>query len=159
VDTTLSPKLPPQNLKLYLNAIYQRCYRLLGEQEWAKDATQEVFARFYETKQTIQKPFHYLYRMSTNHCISELRTKSRTLTVPLEAPDTQSATHIANPVANLTVEWLLNEFGQEAATLLFHRHLDGMTLQELGTLYNCSHQNIDKRLRKLHSEIQAYLAE
>ena len=75
--------------------------------------------------------------------------------IALEAMDSPN---VPNAESMLMVEALLRQFGEEAVALLAYRYLDKMTLKELGSLYGCSHQNIDKRLRRLHHSMQKYFA-
>ena len=73
-----------KELQGYIDAIYNRCYRILHDYDLAWDAVQEIMTRYCEKskKEDIQKPLHYLYRLSTNHCIDLLRQRHRSL--PME---------------------------------------------------------------------------
>ena len=71
----------------YGPAIYARCYRLLGNDAAAEDATQETFLRVY--KNLAKAPDDataklWVYRIATNYCLDVLRVRARTLPPSLE---------------------------------------------------------------------------
>lgn len=71
-------------------AIYSRCRRLLRDDVAAEDATQEVFLRVLrhiESAPTDQAALAWIYRISTNYCLNQLRDRSRQAEPVDELPD------------------------------------------------------------------------
>lgn len=58
--------------------LFQVCYRMLGDAEEARDATQDVFLKAFR-KAGSYKPhgqvFTWLYRIAVNHCLNRLRRR------------------------------------------------------------------------------------
>lgn len=73
----------------YERAVYSVAYRLLGNEQDAQDAAQEVFIRLYRSLPSFRgesKFFVWVYRITNNVCIDMLRKKS-VPTVSLSAED------------------------------------------------------------------------
>ncbi len=71
----------------YSRKVYALCYRILRNEEEAKDMAQEVFVRVYRKR----KSFHgrsslytWIYRIAVNMCLSHLK-KMKVQTVPLDS--------------------------------------------------------------------------
>jgi RNA polymerase sigma factor (sigma-70 family) len=74
-------------IKQYSRRIYELCYRILRDEEEARDMAQEVFVRVYEKRQKFggrSALYTWIYRIATNMCLTRLK-KLRIKTVPLEA--------------------------------------------------------------------------
>lgn len=146
-------------LQGYIDALYNRCYRILHEHELAWDAVQEIMARYCESskKENIQKPLHYLYRLSTNHCIDLLRRRQHLL--PMDPLILQALVRQSKPTADesILVQELLRDFGDEVVKLLIYRYIDGMTYLEIGTLCGLSDRGAQKKLERIKKQIRIYL--
>ena len=60
------------------NAVSNQAYRMLGSREEAEEATQDVFMRVYRGLSAFRsesKLSTWIYRITTNVCISRLRLK------------------------------------------------------------------------------------
>lgn len=71
----------------YSRKIYELCYRILRDEEEAKDMAQEVFVRVYEKRNKFglrSALYTWIYRIATNMCLTRLK-KTEIQTVPLEA--------------------------------------------------------------------------
>jgi RNA polymerase sigma-70 factor (ECF subfamily) len=70
----------------YSRRVYALCYRILRDQEEAKDMAQEVFVRVYLKRHTFKgrsSLFTWVYRIAVNMCLSHLK-RQKARTVPLE---------------------------------------------------------------------------
>ncbi len=65
----------------YGPVLLHRCTRILGDPELAQDALQETFARVIRSWESFRgesAPLTWMYRISTNYCLNQLRnTKTR----------------------------------------------------------------------------------
>lgn len=150
-----------------VEVLYHRCYRILQDKEQAWDALQEVITRFIEmaSHQTIHKPEHYLFRISTTHCLELLRQQKRTF--PLQEFHQNAPAPLVEAVRNhdgkaqiegkLVVEKLLARFGEEAVRLLLHRHVDQMTYKEIAALLDLTPPGAKYRLERLEEQVLHYL--
>ena len=74
-------------VNLYSRRVYELCYRILRDEEEAKDMAQEVFVRVYEKRGKFRGKsalYTWIYRIATNMCLTRLK-KFRTPTVPLDS--------------------------------------------------------------------------
>lgn len=72
----------------FQDAVYNLCYRMLGERTEAEDAAQETFLRAYShlTRYDQTRPFKtWLLSIASNHCIDRLR-KRRMLLLSIDEP-------------------------------------------------------------------------
>lgn len=63
----------------YALSVFRRARRLLGNTSDAWDAVQEVFIRVFRFRSDFRReasPMTYLYRIATNVCISQLRSRA-----------------------------------------------------------------------------------
>jgi RNA polymerase sigma factor (sigma-70 family) len=71
----------------YSRKVYGLCYRILRDEEEARDMAQEVFVRVYEKRGKFggrSALYTWIYRIATNMCLSRLK-KLKVQTVPLDA--------------------------------------------------------------------------
>ncbi|MET0791604.1 MAG: sigma-70 family RNA polymerase sigma factor [Polyangiaceae bacterium] len=69
-----------QLYRQYGRLVYVRCRRMLGEQQAAEDATQEVFYRVathLDRAPDAEDALLWIYRISSNYCLNELRNNKR----------------------------------------------------------------------------------
>jgi RNA polymerase sigma-70 factor (ECF subfamily) len=65
--------------KTYASSIYRLGFRLLGNEEEAKDVAQETFLRLYQSLNggpSLEKPKSWLYAVAVNYCNDLLKHKS-----------------------------------------------------------------------------------
>lgn len=65
-------------LQRHEKRLQQLCFRLLGDAEAARDATQEVFLKAYKSAAGFKpqgKVSTWLYRIAVNHCFNRLRRR------------------------------------------------------------------------------------
>src|SRR5512141_2860857 len=65
-------------VQTYQSAIYNLCYRMVGEADEAQDATQETFLRAYTHfhRYDLERPFKtWLFSIASHYCIDRLRRR------------------------------------------------------------------------------------
>lgn len=149
-------KIEQEILGRYLEVIYLRCVRILRDKELARDALQDIFAAFYErlSKEVIEKPLHYLYRSSTNHCLNLLQRHRRMLRFESHLHES-----LVQPLAEsgILVDELLQAFGEDALQLMVYRYVDQMTYEEIGEVFSCSDRAVKKRLDRLQAKAKEFI--
>jgi RNA polymerase sigma-70 factor (ECF subfamily) len=71
----------------YSRKVYELCYRILRNEEEARDMAQEVFVKVYLKRGSFKGKsalYTWIYRIATNMCINSLK-KRRFQTVPLDS--------------------------------------------------------------------------
>jgi RNA polymerase sigma-70 factor (ECF subfamily) len=140
--------------------VFRRCRRLLKDEQAAKDATQETFARLvrYDEQLDEAAPCSLLYRMATNVSLNRLRTRRRR---PEDADDELVDAIVystAYESAGVARQFLQKLFGDEAAstqTIAVLYYLDGMTYEEVAAEVGLSVSGVRKRLRGLKIRAEA----
>jgi len=71
----------------YQDQVYRQAYWMLGEEEAAEDATQEIFLLLYRKLDHFQGGSFkaWLLRIARNYCLDQLRLRKRRPTLPIEA--------------------------------------------------------------------------
>jgi RNA polymerase sigma-70 factor (ECF subfamily) len=140
--------------------VLRRCRRLLGDEDEAVDAMQDVFVQLIRYRDRLDEsaPSSLLYRMATNVCLNRIRSRGRRR----ESGDEQLLWRIA------TSEGHENRAGarsllrrvfrreQESTLAMAVMHLlDGMTLEEVARESGMSVSGVRKRLRGLKDRVEA----
>jgi RNA polymerase sigma factor (sigma-70 family) len=70
----------------YSRKVFALCYRLLRDEEDARDMAQEVFVRIYSKRKSFKarsQLYTWIYRVASNMCLTELKRR-KPRSVPLE---------------------------------------------------------------------------
>ena len=72
--------------KIHSSMVYYVCYRYLQDTEKSKDAVMQIFEELIKKvgKQEIRQFSSWLYVLSKNHCLMQLRSDKKMLLVPFE---------------------------------------------------------------------------
>ena len=134
--------------------VLRRCRRLLGSEEDAVEAMQEVFVRVIERADRLddRAPSSLLYTIATNHCLNVIRTRSRRPQVA----DGELLERIAGlddeegrVFARLTLASILGKERASTRTMATLYWVDGMTYEEVAAEVGMSVSGVRKRLRGL----------
>lgn len=139
--------------RLYGRGVFSRCRRLLGDDEAAKDAVQEVFLRAHAAADRFRgdaSPFTWLYSIATTYCLQQLRNRARRAKkleeiVPMPAES-------GDAVARLDLIRLFETADEDALAMAFLRFVDGLTLEEVAEVAGLSRKTVAKRLEEFRAE-------
>ncbi len=140
--------------------VLRRCRRLLGDEQAACDAMQEVFLKVLSRRERLSGdyPSALLYRIATNTCLNKIReerTRGRR-EHPLFVPDLAFApAHDAAVSAGNVLDHLFENERDEARQIAVMYFLDGMTLKEISDTVKLSTSGVHKRLDKLRRKIRS----
>ena len=147
----------------YHAPIYNLCARVLGDREEAKDVTQEVFIKaFDQLPATDAESFGlrpWLYRVATNACFNQLRSRRR-----LDGGDAgleQAASGVdeferAQTVA--LVEQSLGEMNERYRTALVLKDLQGLPPEEIAEVMDVSRANADVLVHRARASFKTVFA-
>lgn len=137
------------------HVIYHRCLRILGNEERARDAVHEVYARAMlrgEQFRGESKPLTWLYRIATNYCLNQLRNeRGRQRKLENHAEDIVGD-GIAQPdhrdQADLAlIRSLLDTVDDQTRQCVMYSYFDDCTQQEIAELVGLSVPTVRKRIR------------
>ncbi|MBI5509631.1 MAG: sigma-70 family RNA polymerase sigma factor [Deltaproteobacteria bacterium] len=147
-----------ESYRRYAPMVLRRCRRLLGDEQEAHDAMQDVFVQAlrHQERLTATAPSSLLYRIATNVCLNKLRHRKRHPADPGDellgriaaAADVDKRTESRHLLAAL--------FGGEkesSQTIAVMHLLDGMTLEEVAREVGMSVSGVRKRLRRLQTAL------
>ncbi len=138
--------------------VLRRCRRLLGNEEEAVDAMQDVFVQLlrYRDRLEDRAPSSLLYRMATNVCLNRIRTRKRkpeTRNDELLVRIAGAASHEDRSAARRMLDRIFaRELPSTRAIAVMHL-LDRMTLEEVANEVGMSVSGVRKRLRTLRARV------
>lgn len=138
--------------------VVRRCRWMLRDEDWARDAAQDVFVQMLRRPQlTADHPAALLHRIATNVCLNHLRSRNRRP----EDPEDDLLLRIAAAgdeegrfEASSLLEKLFGREKESTRTIAVLHLLDGFTLQEVAGLTGLSVSGVRKRLRTLRDRIR-----
>lgn len=144
------------------------CRSLLGSNEAAEDAAQDVFLKAYESLGGFRGSSAFstwLYRIASNRCLDLRRSAARARQDSLEAlieargddlyrllgraPDAS-----AGPEAADLVRRVLAALPEDYRSILWLREVEGFTYDELTLALDCSLDAVKSRLRRARAELE-----
>jgi RNA polymerase sigma-70 factor (ECF subfamily) len=139
--------------------VLRRCRQLLRDEERAKDAAQEVFAKVLTHKKRLknQYPSSLLFRISTNTCLNMIRDQSSQSSLHSEDPLHGIAFYDESEKKVMMQDILEKIFRKEKPStreIALMYFVDGMTLREVGDEMGLSVSGVRKRIREFRSRVK-----
>lgn len=140
--------------------VTRRCRSLLGDEEEARDAMQDVFTQLllHEDRLEGHAPSSLLYRIATNVCLNRIRSRRRRredaetdLLYEIASRDDLEETSLAGAV----LDRLFGREKESTRTIAVMHLVDGMTLEEVARETGLSVSGVRKRLRTLRERLEA----
>ena len=138
--------------------VLRRCRRLLGDEQEALDACQDVFVRIVQRRARLEGryPSSLLYRVATNVCLNRLRDRRREPSTRDEAVLYEIA-RAEEPGgasdARLLLDRLFGRHPESSRTIAVLHYVDGLTLEEVADEIGMSVSGVRKRLRALRASL------
>jgi RNA polymerase sigma-70 factor (ECF subfamily) len=138
----------------YGHVLYHRCRSILRNDEEARDAVQETFARVIRNADQFRaqsSPLTWMYRISTNYCLNQLRNRrgrekkhedhreeigGPSVVRPSESDDADQSRILA----------LLGHADEETRACVVHTFFDDCTREEVASLVGISVPTVRKRI-------------
>jgi RNA polymerase sigma-70 factor (ECF subfamily) len=139
--------------------VLRRCRQLLGTEDEARDACQDVFVRLvqHRTRLNGRFPSSLLYRVATNVCLNRIRERGRRPS-PDGAADLLAIACSDEPGAQsharLMLDRLFGRHPESTRTMAVLHFVDGLTLEQVAEETGLSVSGVRKRLRKLRATLR-----
>ncbi len=148
--------------------VHRRSLALLGCEEEALDATQEVLLKLHRHLRTLRSSdalVAWVWRTTTNHCLNCIRKRRRERLEFVQDVDTGPASRASggardprgeierHDVLRRTLQHLVARLGQRKVSILVLYHYDGMTQAEIGLVLGISERAVRKALAKLRDRM------
>jgi RNA polymerase sigma-70 factor (ECF subfamily) len=141
--------------------VLRRARSLLGDEEAAWDALQEVFVRALRSGRAFRQessPTTWLYRITTNYCFNVLRDAGRRQEklrgLPPALPDRGDP---SPPDVRLALSQILARLPDELCEIAVYHHVDRMSHDEIAAVMGVSRRTIGNRLKDFQRQAQAAL--
>ena len=140
--------------------VLRRCRQLLRNEERAKDAAQEVFAKLLINKKRLknQYPSSLLFRISTNTCLNMIRDNRNCYLLDAEDILESIAAYDESEEKIIMQDILKKIFKKEKPStreIVVMHFVDGMTLQEVAGEIGLSVSGIRKRIREFRARAKS----
>lgn len=141
-------------------AVLRRIRRFYRDDEQAMDVLQEIFAKAVEKRDTYRgdaPPLHWLYGLTTRHCLARLRDSKRRQELLDEVGEIPWSCPVStdDPEASIFLRQLWRTIDPELAQVGVHYYVDGMSQADIGALLGVSGRTISNRLRTLSELAEA----
>jgi RNA polymerase sigma-70 factor (ECF subfamily) len=145
----------------YGRVVYARCRRILGEGAAAEDATQETFLRVYrhlDKAPDSDEAIAWIYRIATNYCLNELRSR-KTRAQPI-APAEPAPPALETLLQNRAQAWhVIINVPEKLRAVAYLHHVDGLEQAEVARVLGISRRTVVYRLAEFQALARQLLAE
>lgn len=163
----------------YHNKIYALAYRYMGNEEDAYDMAQEAFIKAFRSLRSFKGNSSFstwLYRITTNVCLDELRRRKRRI-IPLsldeplatrEGDEVEKEIADSSPGADILyeqkefaryIQGLLNEMKPEHKTAIVLRDVMELSYEEIAEVLNCSMGTVKSRISRAREVLRKKISE
>ncbi len=162
--------------RTYSGGVYTLAWKVLGDTEGAKDATQEIFMKAFRGLKDFQyqsKISTWLYRITVNHCRDMQRSKSRKKEVSVEIfndeneveslldrmPDnkpTPSQEQSDKQIRQRVVE-AINHLPMEFRETVYLKEIEDMSYEEISKVVGCRLGTVKSRIFRAREMLQKEL--
>ncbi|RMG14381.1 MAG: sigma-70 family RNA polymerase sigma factor [Deltaproteobacteria bacterium] len=141
----------------YGPSVRRRARRILGRDDLADDAVQEVFVRVLKRWDSFRgqsSPMTWLYRITTNLCLNHLRDSARRTQILAERPPDAPASDGDPTERRLTVAELLAQVPEGLREIAVYYYVDQMSQAEIAELLGVSRRTVGNRLAAFHEAVR-----
>ncbi|MEN6462265.1 MAG: sigma-70 family RNA polymerase sigma factor [Syntrophomonas sp.] len=163
----------------YQDKIYALSFRYMGNEDDAYDMAQESFIKAYRSMRSFKGDAGFgtwLYRITTNVCLDELRHRKRRL-VPLsldeplairDGDEVEKEVADPSPTADILYEQkefshyiqsILSQIKTEHRAAIILRDMMELTYEEIAEVLNCSVGTVKSRLSRARNALRKKLSE
>lgn len=147
----------------YVNKVYKQCLSLTKDSEKAQDFTHDIFIKMFARLDRFQERSTFstwLYSISYNYCMDQLRVSNRTPTMSLEdesaeqvayVDDSDSAEHRLQLLSQA-----MNSLSKQEATLLRLKYQDGLDIRQIAQQLDLNDSAVKMRLKRSRDKVRHY---
>jgi RNA polymerase sigma-70 factor (ECF subfamily) len=141
--------------------VHRRAHALLGDDQAAWDALQEVFLRAlrgYDAFRHKSSPTTWLYRITTNYCLNFLRDEMRHRDKLRRRANERPTLAPAEPELRLALMQVLAQLPNDVCEMAVYSHVDRMSHDENAAVTGVSPRTVGNRLKKFAARARGVLA-
>jgi RNA polymerase sigma-70 factor (ECF subfamily) len=141
----------------YGRGLLMHCARILGDWASAEDATQEVFLRVRRCAGRLPNPSEarpWLFRIATNHCLNELRSRGVRARTPPQIVAMTTINLEDSMAARNDARRFLEQLPPRARAIAWLTYVDGMLQQEVAETLGVSRRTVVNYLGQVRSRLE-----
>lgn len=138
-------------------SIRVHCTRLLGDAASAEDATHEVFlrvGRYVGRLPAMNEMRPWLFRIATNHCLNELRSRGVRARTPPQLAHTTTGNSEDAMAARNDARRFLERLPPRARAIAWLTYVDGMLQQEVAETLGVSRRTVVNYLNQVRTRLE-----
>lgn len=144
----------------YTSKVLKRCYFICLNIEAARDLMQEIWVKVFLHLHTFKKQSAFsswLYRLTTNHCLTYIKSKTHTEQWFGDKPSDEPSQE--NPAASIEVHHLLQKLSLEDRTILAMKFLAEYSYEEISASckigVSAAKMRVSRLINKLREEVKS----
>jgi RNA polymerase sigma-70 factor (ECF subfamily) len=141
----------------YGRGLLAHCARILGDWASAEDATQEVFLRVRRCAPKLPDASEvrpWLFRIATNHCLNELRSRGVRARTPPQIVAMTTINLEDSMAARNDARRFLERLSPRARAIAWLTYVDGMLQQEVAETLGVSRRTVVNYLSQVRSRLE-----
>jgi RNA polymerase sigma factor (sigma-70 family) len=153
----------------YRDMVYTLCLRMLGNEEDARDTAQEVFIKAFRSISGFQERSKFstwIYRITYNQCISEIRKKVKVIDLVDEIPDEEVNEGDVSGLEMISMEerkrylqMAIEALPETDAVVVTLFYYDELSLEEIAEVTELTSSNIRIKLHRSRKRMYRVLSE
>ncbi len=147
----------------YVRKVYKQCFSLTKDSEKAQDFTQDIFIKMFARLDRFQERSTFstwLYSISYNYCMDQLRVSNRLSTTALdeEVGDRVVYTDDSEEVEQRLqlLSQAMNELSPQEAQLLRLKYQDGLDIRQIAEQLDLNDSAVKMRLKRSRDKVRRY---
>jgi RNA polymerase sigma-70 factor (ECF subfamily) len=148
-------------LERYRQKVWRICFRLMGNEQDANDAAQEVFVRLFLNRAKFEGRSKYstwLHGVAVRTCLTLRRSRSRRdrrVKITSEPPERPGKTEDSTSKSlQLDLMQILNELNEEDRAMMILKHAEGHSYEELADMFDLSVSACKMRLSRAREKLK-----
>ncbi len=148
------------------DVVYRRCLTMLGSEQDAMDAVQEIFIKVLKNRLKFRgdsDPTTWIYRITTNHVLNVIRSSKRRRETSMEANDEAISLHLnaqgleGAMISRQTLNTLLASLDYRSQAIVFLHFIEGLEQGSVASVMGISRRAVVKRLKKVRALLEKIL--
>ncbi|RIV23472.1 RNA polymerase sigma factor [Fibrisoma montanum] len=143
----------------YVNKVYRRCLSLTKDATQAEDFTHDIFLRVFGNLGRFQEKSTFstwLYSISYNYCMDQLRQANRTTTIALDQEHDHLADAEVDPVHGQLQQlaYVLTGISAEETQLLRLRYEEELDIRTIAQRLDLNESTVKMRLKRTRDKLR-----